>query len=164
MKYLISNVHLLKFWLHMSLSEKRYSIDPIQKCCTAWTVKFLFHQFISVNQMVACSIILVSMVVLQLSIGVEPSIWGTKTTEFASDKKKVFETFAYTEKAICFSKKNSSRIFHDCMSQEEFWLRFVYWISFFLVLKCRSCVNLINSLKIILPHLLTQFNFLVCKA
>ena len=99
----------------------------------------LFHQLISVNQMVACNIILVSMVVLLLSIGVEPSIWGTKTTEFASDKKKVFETFVYTEKAICFSKWNSHRkffknfswILHVSYFQEKFYLHFVNWISFF---------------------------------
>ena len=59
----------------------------------------------------AYNIILVSMDVLQLSIGVGPSIWGTKTTEFASDKKKVFETFFYTENSMCFSKRNSDWIF-----------------------------------------------------
>ena len=142
----------------MSLSVKRYSIDPIQKCCTAWTVKFLFHQFISVNQMVACSIILVSMVVLLLSIGVEPSIWGTKITEFASDKKKVFETFVYTEKAISFFKWNSHRKFFKNFS----WILHVSKII--LIAFCqRSCVNLANSQKILLPHQLTQFDFLVSK-
>ena len=59
----------------------------------------------------ACNIILVSTDVLLLSIGVGPSIWGTKTTEFASDKKKVFDIFFYIEKAICFSKRISDRKF-----------------------------------------------------
>ena len=64
--------------------------------------------YYSVLQMDACNIILVSTVVLLLSIGVEPNIWGTKITEFASDKKKVFETFFYNAKVICISKWNSN--------------------------------------------------------
>ena len=129
---------------HQNWKKKRGLTTPNLRQTWPSRQYLLFHQFISVNQMVACNIILVSMVVLLLSIGVEPSIWGTKTTEFASDKKKVFETFVYTEKAICFSKWNSHRKFFKNFLwilhvSRRILIAFCQLDFFFLVLKWRSC-------------------------